>query len=65
MASKTPQHHSRPKLQRGSAPPKGASASKREPEHIPWTPLPTEPQVRRRSTDALPWRPTERPRWER
>ena len=34
-------------------------------QHISWTPLPTEPQVRRRSTDALPWRPTERMRWER
>jgi hypothetical protein len=61
---KTPQAHSHPDLQR-NAPRNAAPTSKEKTEGIPWTPLPTEPQVRRRSTDALPWRPTQRMRWER
>ena len=64
MPMKTPHDHPRPDLQRDVSR-KDASPKKETPEHVSWTPLPTEPQVRRRSTDALPWRPTERMRWER
>lgn len=60
----TSQDRPRPNMQR-SVPHKAAAPSKEKTDGIPWTPLPTEPQVRRRSTDALPWRPTERMRWER
>lgn len=39
---------------------------KRDPAADGWPPLPTTPQVRRRCTDALPWRPqSPRMRWER
>ncbi|QSX77878.1 hypothetical protein [Agrilutibacter solisilvae] len=40
--------------------------SKRDPAADGWPSLPAAPQVRRRSTDALPWRPeSPRMRWER
>lgn len=61
---KNPQDHPHPDLQR-DVPRAAAPPKKDKPGHIPWTPLPTEPQVRRRSTDALPWHSTERMRWER
>ena len=63
-AMNTPQEHPHPEMQRG-VPRKDAMPAREKTEGIPWTPLPTEPQVRRRSTDALPWRPTQRMRWER
>jgi hypothetical protein len=63
-AMKTPQDHPSPDMQRGT-PRQAAAPPKEKHGGIPWTPLPTEPQVRRRATDALPWRPTERMRWER
>ena len=62
---KIPQDHPHPDNQQTVPRKVAARAEGRKPEGIPWTPLPTDPQVRRRSTDALPWRPTERMRWER